>query len=237
MTGARRASGDRVVGVDTDAGPHHGRRRRHRHRRVDEQAARRAGHRRQDRHRAAAGAGHRATPARHPTRRVRAAGRQAVRAVHATSRRGTSTTSWRRTRSRPGNWMLQLVVAARQRRDADRLPDGLPGRADPRRHAQADCTTPRWRSSTTSPGCATSPSTACGRACCRSRPTSIPIVDEVRPGSVPRRRPHLRQRRRTDHRQAASARCSPGRQPEIDMSPCRWDRALESVAAGDLVHW
>jgi glycine/D-amino acid oxidase-like deaminating enzyme len=28
-----------------------------------------------------------------------------------------------------------------------------------------------------------------------------------------------------------------GRQPEIDMSACRWDRVLESVAAGESMHW
>jgi glycine/D-amino acid oxidase-like deaminating enzyme len=28
-----------------------------------------------------------------------------------------------------------------------------------------------------------------------------------------------------------------GHQPEIDMSACRWDRALESVAAGEAMHW
>jgi glycine/D-amino acid oxidase-like deaminating enzyme len=28
-----------------------------------------------------------------------------------------------------------------------------------------------------------------------------------------------------------------GQQPEIDMSACRWDRALESVAAGESMHW
>jgi glycine/D-amino acid oxidase-like deaminating enzyme len=28
-----------------------------------------------------------------------------------------------------------------------------------------------------------------------------------------------------------------GKQPEIDMSACRWDRVLESVAAGEAMHW
>lgn len=28
-----------------------------------------------------------------------------------------------------------------------------------------------------------------------------------------------------------------GQQPEIDMSACRWDRALESVASGESMHW
>ena len=28
-----------------------------------------------------------------------------------------------------------------------------------------------------------------------------------------------------------------GKQPEIDMSACRWDRVLESVAAGEPMHW
>jgi glycine/D-amino acid oxidase-like deaminating enzyme len=28
-----------------------------------------------------------------------------------------------------------------------------------------------------------------------------------------------------------------GQQPEIDMSACRWDRVLESVAAGEAMHW
>ena len=28
-----------------------------------------------------------------------------------------------------------------------------------------------------------------------------------------------------------------GKEPEIDMSPCRWDRALQSVAAGEPMHW
>lgn len=28
-----------------------------------------------------------------------------------------------------------------------------------------------------------------------------------------------------------------GRQPQIDMSACRWDRVLESVAAGESMHW
>ena len=93
-------------------------------------------------------------------------------------------------------------VAARQRRDAARLPDGLPRRRHPRRHAQAVCTTPPLAIIDDFPGLR---DVAIDRMWAGVLPFTSdqhPIVDFVAPGPVPRRRPHLRQRRRTDDRQA-----------------------------------
>ena len=163
---------------------------------------------------------------------LRAAGGQAVRAVHATCRRGTSDDFLAPYEIETGNWMLQLVS---QRANGETL-IGCP--MDYPAEVTHDVTLTGLRDTALAiiddfPGPARRRrSTACGPACCRSRPTSVPIVDEVAPGSVRRRRPHLRQRRRADDRASSSARCWPGEEPEIDMSDCRWERDLESVAAG-----
>ena len=233
VTGARRRAADRVVGVDTDQGRfdrRHGRRSppaRGRSKLLAEQR-----HRRPRRHRAAAGAGHRAPPARHPPGGLRPAGGQAVRAVPRSAVVEPVDDFLAPYEIETGNWMLQLVS---QRANGETLigcPMDYPAERHPRRHARRVCATPRWRSSDDFPGLR---DVAIDRMWAGVLPyTSDQHPDRRRGASRPvrRRRPHLRQRRRTDDRASSSARCWPVSEPEIDMSACRWEPRPRAGRAG-----
>ena len=174
------------MGVETDQGRIDGRHGRHRHRRVDAASCSpSSGIDVPRRHRAAPGAGHRAPPARHPTRSSTGRWRPSSTRCSATSPSWDQRRrSWRPYEIETGQLDAAARVAAGQRRDAARLPDGLPGRGDattvtldgPARHGAGD-------HRTTSPGLRdVGHRPHVGRRAARSRRTSCPIVDEVRPG-------------------------------------------------------
>jgi glycine/D-amino acid oxidase-like deaminating enzyme len=64
----------------------------------------------------------------------------------------------------------------------------------------------------------------------------VPIVDEVRPGLFVAAG-HIFGNAAGPITGKLLSQMLAGKQPEIDMTPCRWERALESVAAGDVVSW
>lgn len=64
----------------------------------------------------------------------------------------------------------------------------------------------------------------------------VPIVDEVRPGLYVAAG-HIFGNAAGPMTGKLLSHMLAGRQPEIDMSPCRWDRELDAVAAGDVVSW
>jgi len=64
----------------------------------------------------------------------------------------------------------------------------------------------------------------------------VPIVDEVRPGLYVAAG-HIFGNAAGPITGKLLSQMIAGRQPEIDMSACRWDRELDPVAAGDVVSW
>ena len=64
----------------------------------------------------------------------------------------------------------------------------------------------------------------------------LPIVDEVEPGLF-LAAGHIFGNAAGPMTGKLLSQMIAGREPEIDMSECRFDRALKSVDAGDLVHW
>jgi glycine/D-amino acid oxidase-like deaminating enzyme len=64
----------------------------------------------------------------------------------------------------------------------------------------------------------------------------VPIVDEVRPGLVVAAG-HIFGNAAGPITGKLLSQMLAGKQPEIDMSACRWERPLESVAPGDVVSW
>ena len=147
-----------------------------------------------------------------------------------------STTSWRRTRSRPATGCCSSCRSAPTARR---------------------CSAARW----TTPPSVTHDVTLKGL-----RDTALAIIDDFpglrdvaidrmwagvlpftsdqhpdrrrgAPRAVRRRRPHLRQRRRADDRQARRARCWPASSRRSTCPPAAGIGALEPVAAGDTVHW
>lgn len=63
-----------------------------------------------------------------------------------------------------------------------------------------------------------------------------PIVDFVRPGLF-LAAGHIFGNAAGPMTGKAVGQMLAGKEPEIDMSPCRWDRVLQSVAAGEPMHW
>jgi glycine/D-amino acid oxidase-like deaminating enzyme len=64
----------------------------------------------------------------------------------------------------------------------------------------------------------------------------VPIVDEVRPGLF-LAAGHIFGNAAGPITGKLLSQMLAGAQPDIDMSACRFDRALESVAPGDVVSW